>query len=111
MKNINVNWNKMTESFGKRPPRGGTKDHILYRMKNKDSKVIRIGACTNLNDRMNLYKNDHRYRSIAGSKTYPKIWKETITVEYMVVKSRELLLDMEKKAIKRLRPIYNVIGI
>ena len=111
MKNINVNWNRITETFGKRPNRGGTKNHILYRMKNKDGKVIRIGACNNLNTRMNAYKNDHSFRSISGSKTYPKIWKETTTIEYMVVKSRELLLEMEKKAIKRLKPIYNVIGI
>ena len=99
MKNINVNWNRITKSFGKRCNGGGTRNHILYRMKNKDSKVIRIGACTNLNDRMNQYKSDH--------KEDPRICKETTTVEYMVVKSRELLLDMETKAIRRLRPIYN----
>jgi excinuclease UvrABC nuclease subunit len=103
MKNINVNWNKMTESFGKVSHRGGTRGHILYMMKNNKGEVIRTGACTNLNDRMYVYKNHHQED--------PRIRKETTTVEYMLVKSRELLLEMEKKAIRHLRPIYNVYGL
>jgi excinuclease UvrABC nuclease subunit len=97
---INVNWNKMTESFGKRPYRGGTRGHNLYMMKNNKGEVIRIGACTNLNSRMSTYKNDDRED--------PRICKETTTIEYMLVKSRELLLEMEKEAIRHLRPIYNL---
>ena len=106
---IDVNWNKMTESFGVALRNGGTKDHILYRMKNKDGKVIRVGACNNLNNRMNAYKTCHSYRSIAGSKTYPRIWKETVTVEYITLKTRALLEILEKKTIKLLQPVYNII--
>jgi excinuclease UvrABC nuclease subunit len=99
---INVNWNKMTESFGKAGHRGGIKGHILYMMKNNKGKVIRTGACTNLNDRMHMYKN-HPQED-------PLICKETTTVEYMLVKSRKLLLEIEKEAIRHLRPIYNLNG-
>jgi len=101
MKKINVNWNKMTESFGKRTHhRGGTRGHNLYMMKNNKGEVIRIGACTNLNDRMHMYKN--------GFIDNPRVYKETTTLEYVAVKSRELLLEMEKKAIRCFRPIYNM---
>ena len=65
---LNVDWNKMVQSFGKRSDHnGGKREHILYLMRNSKGEVIRVGQCNNLNDRMHNYKNKPQSRAkVAG---------------------------------------------
>ena len=95
-----INWNKMTQSFGKAARNGGKKEHILYMCRNSKGEVIRVGQCNNLNDRFNVYKTD--------VKEDPRIFEETTMVERMICSTKALARELEDKLIKQYQPELNV---
>ena len=96
-----INWNKMTQSFGKAARNGGKKEHILYMCRNSKGEVIRVGQCNNLNDRMNNYKTNHICNN-------PRVWEETTMVERMICSTKALARELEDKLIKQYQPELNV---